>query len=69
MSSEGPKIGGNEVWVGLRWPENTKIRRPKFAAAAAIAGLIQASPAVAGHKILWPRSSDGGTPPCPARAQ
>ena len=27
---KGSKNGGKEVWVGLRWSENTKIRRPKF---------------------------------------
>ena len=33
----GSKNGANEVWVGLRWPENTKIWRPKFASIAAFA--------------------------------
>ena len=26
-------------------------------------------PATIGHEILWPRSSGGGAPPCPAREQ
>ena len=40
----GSKNGGKELWVGLKWSENTKIRRPKFAAAAAFAGPIRAGP-------------------------
>ena len=57
----GSKNGGKEVWVGLKWPEYTKIRQPKFAAAAtaAFAGLIRARPAAAGQEILpaWSSSS------------
>ena len=66
---KGSKNGGREVWVGLKWQENDKIWRPKVAAAAVFAGPIQASPAAAGREILWPRSSGGGAPPCPARVQ
>ena len=63
------KNGGKELWVGLKWPKNTKIRLPKVAAAAAFAGSIRARPAVVGREILRPRSSGGGSPPCPARVQ
>ena len=66
---KGSKNGGKEVWVGLKWPENTKIRRPEVAAAAEFAGLIQARPAAIGREILRPRSSGGGAPPCPVRVQ
>ena len=38
MSSEGQKMEKKEVWVGLKWPENTKIRRPELAAATVFAG-------------------------------
>ena len=65
----GSKNGGKEVWVGLKWPENTKIRLPKLAAAAAFAGLIRVRPETVGREILPPRSSGGGAPPCPARVQ
>ena len=61
------KNDGKEVWVGLKWPENTKIRRPKLAAAATFAGPIRARPAAVSREILRPRSSGGGAPPCPAR--
>ena len=47
----GSKNGGREVWVGLEWPENGKIRRPKVAAAAVFAGPIRASPMAAGLEI------------------
>ena len=64
----GSKNGGNELWVGLKWPENTKIRQPKFtAAAAAFAGPIRAGPAAAGRKILPAWSSGRPPPPSPAR--
>ena len=53
----GSKIYGKKVWVGLKWPENKKIRRPKLAAAAAFAGPIRARPAAVGREILRPRSS------------
>ena len=53
MSSEGPKMGGGEVWVCVEWPENRKIRRPTVAAAAALAGPIWARPAVV-HRETWP---------------
>ena len=51
MSSEGQKNGGREVWVGLKWPENDKIRRPTVAAAAAFTCPIQARPAAVGREI------------------
>ena len=41
----GSKNGGREVWVGLEWPENGEIRRPKVVAVAALAGPIWALPA------------------------
>ena len=63
----GSKNGEKEVWVGLKWPENTKIRRPKLATAAAFAGPIWACPTAVGREILLPRLSGGGAPPCPAR--
>ena len=47
----GSKNGGREVWVSLEWPENTKIQRPKVAAATAFAGPIRACPAAAGREI------------------
>ena len=65
----GSKNGGKEVWVGLKWPENTKIRRPKVVAAAEFAGPIQARSAAIGREILRPRSSGGGAPPCLVRVQ
>ena len=51
------KNGGSEVWVGLKGPENTKIRRPKLAAATVFADRIRARPAAVGREILRPRSS------------
>ena len=60
----GSKNGGKEVWVGLKCSKNTKIRRPKVAAAAAFAGPIRARPTAVGREILRPRSSGGGAPPC-----
>ena len=65
----GSKNGGNELWVGLKWPKNTKIRRPKFAAAAAFAGPIWARPAAAGRKILPAWLSSRPPPPSPASVQ
>ena len=65
----GSKNGGREVWVGLEWPENDKIRRPKVAAAVVFAGPIRARPAADGREILRRRSSGGGTPPWPAHVQ
>ena len=65
----GSKNGGKELWVGLKWRENTKIRRPKVVAATAFVCPIRARPAVVGREILWPRSSGGGAPPCPVRVQ
>ena len=62
----GSTNGGKEVWVGLRWPENTKIRRSKFAVAAPFAGLIRARPAAVGREISPPWSSGRPPPPCPA---
>ena len=49
--------------------ENTKIRLPKVAAAAAIAGPIRAHPTAVGSEILRTRSSGGGAPPCLALVQ
>ena len=67
MSSEGPKIGGREVWVGLEWPKNRKIRRPTVAVAVAFAGLIWACLAVV-RRETWPAgSSGGGDPPWSTR--
>ena len=65
----GSKNGGKEVWVGLKWSKNTKIRRSKVATAAVFAGPIRTSPAAVGHEILLPRSSGGGAPSCPSRLQ
>ena len=61
----GSKNGGREVWVGLEWPENGEIQQPKVAAAAALAGQIQARPAAVGCEISQRRSSSGGDPPWP----
>ena len=69
MSSKGPKFGGKEVWVSLKWPENTKIRHPKFAASNAFVDPIWASPAAAGLKFLPTWSSGRPPPPCPALLQ
>ena len=65
----GSKNCGKEVWIGLKWPENTKIRRPKVAAAAAFAGPIRLRPVTVGREILRPRSSGGGPTPCPTLVQ
>ena len=65
----GSKNGRIAVWVGLKWPKNDKILRPKVAAAAVFAGLIRARLTAVGREILRPRSSGGGAPPCPARVQ
>ena len=65
----GSKNGGKELWVGLKWPKNTKIRRPKFAAAVAFACPIRGIPAAAGRKILPAWSSGCPPPPTPARVQ
>ena len=65
----GSKNGGKEVWFGMEWPENDKIRRPKVAAAAAFAGPIRERPTAVGSEILQPRSSGGSPPPCPTRVQ
>ena len=50
----------------LKWPKNTKIRLPKF---AAVAGPIRARPAAAGRKILLAAASRRPPPPWPAREQ
>ena len=63
----GSKNGGREVWVGLKWPENSKIRLPKVAAVAAFAGPIRARPAAVGREISRRWSSGGGSPPWLAR--
>ena len=63
----GSKNGGREVWVGLEWPENRKIRRLTVVAAAAFASQIWARPAVV-RRETWPAgSSGGGAPPWPTR--
>ena len=58
---------GREVWIGLKWPENGKIWRPKVVAAITFAGPIRARPAAVGREISRPRLSGGGAPPWPAR--
>ena len=55
------KNGGKEVWVGLKWPKNEKIWRPKVAAATVFVGPIRARPAADGGELLRPRSSGGGS--------
>ena len=65
----GSKNGEKEVWVGLKWPKNTKIRRPKFAAAVAFVGPIQARPTAAGWKILPAAASRRRPPPWLAHEQ
>ena len=47
----GSKNGGREVWVGLEWPKNSEIQRPKVAVAAVFAGPIRARPTAAGIEI------------------
>ena len=64
----GSKNGGREVWVGLEWPKNSKIRQPKVAAAVAFACPIWACLAAVRREISWPRSSGGGAPTWVARA-
>ena len=66
MSSEGPKMV--ERRYGFR-PKNTKIRRPKLAAAAEFVSPIRARPTAVGREILRPRWSGGGALPCPTRVQ
>ena len=63
----GSKNGGREVWVGLGWPKNRKIRWPIVAAAAVFASPIWARPVVVRREILPTTSSGGGAPPWPAR--
>ena len=63
----GSKNGGREVWVGLEWPENRKIRRPTVAAATALVGSIWASPKMVRRETWLGRSSGGGAPPWPTR--
>ena len=65
----GSKNGGREVWVGLEWPENGKILRPKVAAVVVFAGPIQARPMAAGREISLRWSSSGGAPSWKARVQ
>ena len=57
------------VWVDLRWPKNTKIRQPKFAAAAAFVGPIRGRPAAVGREILPVAASRRPPPPWPACVQ
>ena len=61
----GSKNGGREVWVGLEWPKNIKIRRPTMAAVALFAGSIWARPSVVRSDILSTTSSGGVAPPWP----
>ena len=69
MSSEGPKMRGREVWVGLEWPKNEENRRPTVAVTAVFADPIRARPTAIGREI-WPaRSSRRAPPPWPARVQ
>ena len=63
----GSKNGGREVRVGLEWPKNSKIRRPKVAVAATFAGPIQALPAAVGREILSARLPRRAPPPWLAR--
>ena len=65
----GSKNSGKEVWIGLKWPENTKIRRPKFAVVVSFAGPIRARPAAAGREILPAAASRRPPPPWPVRVQ
>ena len=58
----GSKNGGREVWVGLEWPKNRKIRRPTLAATTAFAGPIWELPAVV-RRETWPAGSPGGDAP------
>ena len=53
----------------MEWPKNTKIRRPKVAAAAAFADPIWAHLTAAGREILPAWSSGDGAPPWPAHVQ
>ena len=50
---KGSKNGGREVWVGLEWPKNREIRRPKVAVAASFACPIWARPAAV-RRNFWP---------------
>ena len=65
----GSKNGGREEWVGLEWPENTKIRRPKVAVAVTFAGPIRARPEAACWEILPKRSPHRAPPLWPTRVQ
>ena len=62
----GSKNRGREVWVGLEWPENSKIRQPTVAAVAVFADPIWARPTVVRREISQPTSSGGGAPTFPA---
>ena len=64
---KGSKNGGREVWVGLEWPENGEIRRPKVAVVVVFAGPIRARSVSAGREISRRWSSGGGVPPLSAR--
>ena len=55
--------------MGLEWPENDKIWRPKVAAAAVFTGSIRARPTATGREISRRRLSGGGAPPWPAHVQ
>ena len=57
------KNGGREVWVGLEWPKNSKIRRPKVAATASFTDPIQVHPAAVDREILPTRSPLHAPPP------
>ena len=58
----GSKNGGKELWGGLKFPENQKIRRQTEVAAVVFSGQIPARPASVGREILRPASSGGGAP-------
>ena len=60
--------GGGKVWVGLEWPENGEIRRPKVTATAEFAGPIWARPIVVRREIPRPSSPSGGASTWVARA-
>ena len=72
MSSGGPKMVERSYGVaenGLKGPKIKKLPMTHGGRGRRFAGPIPARPAAIGREILWPRSSGGGTPPCPARVQ
>ena len=60
---KGSKNGETEVWVGLEWPENSKIRRPTVAAAVAFTGPIWVRPTAVDREFLLARSPRCDPPP------